>query len=186
MNDYPMPATDTRYAGFWIRTAAHIVDSLIITALLVPILFVIYRDQFLGLITNNESGELSSLFELDQELKSPLGYFLQYGLPAIAIIFLWRAKSATPGKMLLKMVIVDADGKSKLRMTQCLIRYLGYAIPMVPVLLFGAFTATMHVIFLGLGILTLPLTMCFFWILWDRRKQGWHDKLANTVVVHTN
>ncbi|EAV2407511.1 RDD family protein, partial [Salmonella enterica] len=23
----------------------------------------------------------------------------------------------------------------------------------------------------------------FFWIAFDRRKQGWHDKLAGTVVV---
>ncbi|EGR3275202.1 RDD family protein, partial [Vibrio parahaemolyticus] len=22
-----------------------------------------------------------------------------------------------------------------------------------------------------------------FWVAWDKRKQGWHDKLANTVVI---
>jgi uncharacterized RDD family membrane protein YckC len=29
-------------------------------------------------------------------------------------------------------------------------------------------------LFFGLGIV---------WVLWDRRRQGWHDKLAKTVVV---
>jgi uncharacterized RDD family membrane protein YckC len=29
----------------------------------------------------------------------------------------------------------------------------------------------------------LPLFLGFFWIAIDMRKQGWHDKLANTVVV---
>lgn len=29
----------------------------------------------------------------------------------------------------------------------------------------------------------LPLGLGFLWIIWDPNKQGWHDKLANTLVV---
>ena len=29
----------------------------------------------------------------------------------------------------------------------------------------------------------LPLFAGFFWVAFDPRKQGWHDKLANTLVV---
>jgi uncharacterized RDD family membrane protein YckC len=29
----------------------------------------------------------------------------------------------------------------------------------------------------------IPLFAGFIWIAFDRRKQGWHDKMANTVVV---
>ena len=29
-----------------------------------------------------------------------------------------------------------------------------------------------------------PALLGFFWVMWDRRKQAWHDKLADTVVVH--
>lgn len=29
----------------------------------------------------------------------------------------------------------------------------------------------------------LPLGLGFFWIAWDKRKQGWHDKLSGTVVI---
>lgn len=37
-------------------------------------------------------------------------------------------------------------------------------------------------------IVGYPLSLLFFglgivWVLWDRRRQGWHDKLAKTVVV---
>jgi uncharacterized RDD family membrane protein YckC len=30
----------------------------------------------------------------------------------------------------------------------------------------------------------IPLFLGFLWIAFDKRKQGWHDKLAGTVVVH--
>ncbi|RYY81863.1 MAG: RDD family protein, partial [Comamonadaceae bacterium] len=29
----------------------------------------------------------------------------------------------------------------------------------------------------------IPLCIGFLWVAWDPRKQGWHDKLAGTVVV---
>lgn len=30
---------------------------------------------------------------------------------------------------------------------------------------------------------TIPLGLGYFWMLWDKEKQTWHDKLAGTVVV---
>ena len=36
---------------------------------------------------------------------------------------------------------------------------------------------------LGYYVSALPFLLGFFWIIWDRRKQGFHDKLANTVVI---
>jgi len=35
----------------------------------------------------------------------------------------------------------------------------------------------------GYFIAFLPVGLGFFWIIWDKRKQGWHDKIAGTVVV---
>ncbi len=32
-------------------------------------------------------------------------------------------------------------------------------------------------------ISTLPFGLGFFWVAFDSKKQGWHDKLAGTVVV---
>src|SRR5262249_49191275 len=35
----------------------------------------------------------------------------------------------------------------------------------------------------GYPLSMLGFFLGFLWILWDRRQQGWHDKLARTVVV---
>ena len=32
----------------------------------------------------------------------------------------------------------------------------------------------------------IPLFLGYFWMLWDREKQTWHDKMAGSVVVDLN
>ena len=64
--------------------------------------------------------------------------------------------------MALKLKIVDAKTGKKLSTGQAIGRYFAYLVSMIP---------------LGLG---------FIWIGIDSRKQGWHDKLAGTVVIKTN
>ncbi len=90
---------------------------------------------------------------------STLSIIVQYVLPAIVVILFWVVKSATPGKSLIGAKIVDADSGTQPSTGQFVGRYLGYYIATIP-------------LFLGL-----------LWVGWDRRKQGWHDKLAGTVVV---
>jgi uncharacterized RDD family membrane protein YckC len=85
---------------------------------------------------------------------------ISYVFPAVAIIAFWLAREATPGKMALSLAIVDADTFGKIRVGQAIGRYFGYYLSSLP---------------LGLGL---------FWVGWDERKQGWHDKLAGTVVVY--
>jgi uncharacterized RDD family membrane protein YckC len=38
---------------------------------------------------------------------------------------------------------------------------------------------------LFLGLFLVGGFLDFFWPLWDRRRQAWHDKVAGTVVVRT-
>jgi uncharacterized RDD family membrane protein YckC len=92
-------------------------------------------------------------------LHGPVDVLLQWVLPPLAIIAFWVARQATPGKMAIHAKIVDAGTGNPPTARQAVIRYLGYYVS-----LFG----------LGLG---------FLWVAWDARKQGWHDKLAGTVVV---
>lgn len=87
---------------------------------------------------------------------------LNYVLPAIAVIVFWVYKSATPGKMVIGARIVDAKTGAQPSTGQLIGRYAAYYVSLIP---------------LGLG---------FFWVGWDARKQGWHDKLAGTVVVRTS
>jgi uncharacterized RDD family membrane protein YckC len=39
--------------------------------------------------------------------------------------------------------------------------------------------------YIGKIISSIPLLLGFLWMLWDREKQTWHDKIATTVVVPT-
>jgi uncharacterized RDD family membrane protein YckC len=36
---------------------------------------------------------------------------------------------------------------------------------------------------LGRVVSTIPCFLGYFWALWDKENQGWHDKIATTVVV---
>ena len=84
---------------------------------------------------------------------------ISYGIPAVAVIAFWRGKLATPGKMAIGAQIVDARTLGKPSLGQLVIRYVGYFVS------------------------TIPLCLGLIWVAFDRRKQGWHDKLANTVVI---
>jgi uncharacterized RDD family membrane protein YckC len=95
-----------------------------------------------------------------------LGYLLRFlnGPPVFFIVALayfaglWAWKGTTIGGIVLKLHVVRHDG-GPLTFLVALVRGLA-----------AAFSAV--VFFLG-----------FFWIGWDREKQGWHDKIAGTVVV---
>lgn len=136
--------SDLVYAGFWQRFGALFLDSLLIYILLFVILLIFFD---IGDIANPEA--------------SPglAGVLVLYALPPALIMTFWIKKSATPGKMAIAAVIVDARTGGKPTTKQFLIRYLGY------------------------GLSTLPCFLGYLWIVFDARKQSWHDKLADTVVV---
>ena len=79
-------------------------------------------------------------------------------LPALAVIVFWRYRGATPGKMLISAKIVDAETLGTPSTGQLIGRYFAY-------------------------IVSCIFMLGFIWIAFDRRKQGWHDKLAGTVVI---
>ncbi len=80
-------------------------------------------------------------------------------LPAVVFIAGWRLFGTTPGKLLLELRVVDARTGGRPSWPRAIVRYIGYFVSALP---------------LGLG---------FLWMLFDRRKQTWHDKLARTRVI---
>lgn len=80
-------------------------------------------------------------------------------LPAVVAIVFWVSQQATPGKMVFSMKVLDARTGKALSVGQSVGRYLGYYVSL------------------------LPFALGMFWVGFDSRKQGWHDKLAGTVVV---
>jgi uncharacterized RDD family membrane protein YckC len=142
-----MPAersADLEYVGFWPRVGAALIDTLLILVVTVPLVTAIYGKQY---------------WLSDSWLKGPADFLINWVLPAGAVLLFWIYRQATPGKMAIKARIVDARTGAKPGSGQLIVRYLGYYVAMLPLML---------------GIL---------WVAFDPRKQGWHDKLAHTVVV---
>ena len=83
----------------------------------------------------------------------------EHALPAIWIIACWWVWLATPGKLLFDCQVVDAQTKTRASPVQLIVRYLAYILSAIP---------------FGLG---------FLWIVFDKNNQGWHDKLAKTLVI---
>lgn len=154
MSDNPYVAPDANitnenndeqiYAGFWIRVGASIIDTILILIVTWPVLIAIYGMAY---------------FDTAQIIAGTWDVVISYILPAVIVITFWIYVSATPGKMLLNMKIVDAKTGERPSKGQFIGRYFAYYVSMIP-------------LFLG-----------FIWVGFDKRKQGFHDKLAGTVVV---
>ena len=93
-----MTMDDRNYAGFWIRTGAALIDSVAILLLIVPVLTFIYGKGY--------------WFD-DSLYKGVWDIVLNFVFPAIAVVLFWLYRSATPGKMLTRLVIVDAQTGEK-------------------------------------------------------------------------
>lgn len=94
-------------------------------------------------------------------LAGPADFLVSWVMPAVAVIAFWINRQATPGKMAISTKIVDAVSGNAPTNGQMIGRYFAYFIS------------------------TIPLCLGFLWITFDRKKQGWHDKLAGTVVVRS-
>jgi uncharacterized RDD family membrane protein YckC len=150
---------EVRYAGFWIRFVASVIDTVLATLIVGPLLWKIYGRGYFQPYFDLVQGNLD--LQADRPMfAGPADVFLSLILPAAGIVIFWIARQATPGKMALKLKIVDANSFAAPGTLQSIGRYLGYYAS-----IFG-------------------LMLGFLWVAFDPRKQGWHDKLARTVVIH--
>lgn len=118
------------YAGFWKRAAAFIIDALVIWVIMAILLVVAFFPQILAFI-------LGGLYHVVFET-SPL--------------------RATPGKALMKIAVLKADGR-QLTIKDSIVRYV---------------LSWVSGMFLCLG---------YFISLFTARKQTFHDLVAETIVV---
>jgi serine/threonine protein kinase/uncharacterized RDD family membrane protein YckC len=86
---------------------------------------------------------------------------LEILLYLVYFVGFWTIAGRTPGKMVLGIKVVGLDG-SPVSFGTAILRYIGYVF--------------------GFALLWLG----FFWVAFDGRRQGWHDKLAGTYVVRRN
>ena len=130
-SDVSQDEGDVHYSGFWIRVLAALIDTAWLLALTFALGWMIYGAIY---------------FESDKFSQGYADVFISYVLPFILTMLFWYYKSATPGKMILGIKIVDANILGKASTGKLMLRYLGYYVSM--------------------------LLLCFgvFWVGWDRRK----------------
>ncbi|WHI47889.1 RDD family protein [Microbulbifer sp. JMSA004] len=111
---------DKKYAGFWLRFAANMVDSMWLTVVMfTPIIIVIWGEYL----------------EADSAAYIALYLFSQFILPAILVLWFWQKWQATPGKMVCGIKVVDAESHEPPGLLKYSLRYVGYFISMIPLCL---------------------------------------------------
>lgn len=149
--------TEEHFGGFWRRAVAYGIDKTILQIFFI-ILFVA------GLLIQGVGQPVWHWMEMDlYESLVESGVIWIYYLMVLfldMIYFTWFHGSIgqTPGKMLMRLRIVQATGEP-MTFGLAFLRWVGYLIS------------------------TLAVYLGFIWIAFDRRKQGWHDKVAGTIVV---
>ncbi|MSQ40184.1 MAG: RDD family protein [Dehalococcoidia bacterium] len=80
-------------------------------------------------------------------------------LPGVYFLLLTGLQGQTLGKMLLRIKVVDEAGRAP-GLKKALLRET-----------------------LGKFVSTIAMGVGFLWVVWDKEKQGWHDKIARTHVI---
>ena len=152
-----MTTRDHPFAGFWVRTAARLLDLLILLA----VYNLFYLADRLGADAGlwapgglGEEGYGVGRFSVDNAIR---GVFF-IGFPVFYYVYLTGAYGQTFGKMAFRIKVVNEDG-SPLTYRKAFLRWLAYF------------------------LCDLTLYLGYVWVAFDKRKQGLHDRVCKTLVV---
>ncbi|MCK5844554.1 MAG: RDD family protein [Victivallales bacterium] len=147
-----------RYAGFWIRAVAIILDGLIIAVVQFPlsILFGVLIGVIGGAMGGNETA--GAVVVILIQLVNMLVSVLIQGL--YDVLFLVK-KGATPGKMAMGIRVINADGNRQISYGKAIGRYFAKML--------NGFTLNIGYMMAG----------------WDDEKRGLHDRICDTRVIYS-
>ena len=150
------------YAGFASRLLAWVIDTLILIIAYVGLTWFVSvsinllpMGRVLGFSLNTLLGREGS----DQLMSSSVFIAVFTLSTVVYYVFFWSLTGQSIGMVLLGLRVVTIEGR-RLSVWRAILRFVGYIIA------------------------TLPFFLGFAWILVDNRRQGWHDKIAKTFVVH--
>ena len=155
-----MQRADRRYAGFWIRFVARIIDALLVgivsSIILIPLTFL----GIGGVSLVNPRDPATALAALPA-LMGVIGisFILRIAMSAAYEVYFVSTRGATPGKMALGLKIIRADGGP------------------VPT---GLATGRFFALFLSQIIFFIGFIMAGF----DPEKRALHDRLCETRVIY--
>jgi uncharacterized RDD family membrane protein YckC len=150
---------DRLYGGFWRRLVAYTIDKIILYFISLFLLLT----AFLAL---GQGGLSLSNIVATGDIPRGMGLVvISYAIAMFItdmIYFIWFHGSVgqTPGKMILGLRVIQASGDD---------------------MTFGA----AFLRWVGTLVSSLFLSLGYLWIAFDGKKQGWHDKIAATLVIRT-
>ncbi|MDQ3980681.1 MAG: RDD family protein [Actinomycetota bacterium] len=153
---YSQPASAlAEYAGWWRRFAAIIIDGLLLG---IPLYIFAVATGLIEFTTDDITGELASVDV------SPVWYAISILVPLLYYGLLEGGQGgASVGKMALGIKVRDADTGGPIGVGKAALRRFIYNILWY--------------------LLVIPGVINGLSPLWDDRKQSWHDKAVNSVVV---
>jgi len=147
-----------KYAGFWRRLGAYTVDGIIIFFTFIVLSIIASLAFFSGAISGNSKDFIADL--ADPARFSSVKIFIWIFFISLYIAYFTYFHGTTGrtlGKMFFGLQVVSADG--------------------TPISFGIAFLRAVGCLVSGIFYLG------FIWAAFDKRKQGWHDKIAGTVVI---
>ena len=148
------PAPGLAFGGFGPRLLAYLVDTLILVGV-ITVLVLLVAIPFARSAGNRVGSSLTPA----EGIFVTLVILIVLGVMLGYFPWFWTRGGATPGMKLMNLRVVrDSDG-GPLSVGQAILRLIGYWV-------------SSFAFYLG-----------FIWIFIDKRRRGWHDLIAGTVVV---
>jgi uncharacterized RDD family membrane protein YckC len=145
-----------KFAGFWRRLVAYAIDGVIINIIFAILLMIVLFALLAGAMSGVSGVRLSDMMESLSFLG--LVVFTFYIVLSISYFTYFHGiNGRTPGKMLLGLQVLSVDG-NPVSFGIAFLRSVGYLVSAI--------------FYIG-----------FIWVAFDHKKQGWHDKIAATVVI---
>ncbi len=150
-----------KFAGFWRRLIAFMIDNTIVTIIFSILCIIAAMAYVWGAISGNSDAWIVDITDPTSSLSLMFMSFLFYIFIMLTYFTYFHGITGrTPGKMLLGLQVVSTDG-TPISFGTAFLRAVGYLISSL--------------------LFTFPFG--FIWAAFDKKKQGWHDKIAGTVVI---
>jgi uncharacterized RDD family membrane protein YckC len=148
-----------KYAGFWRRWVAYMIDGFIISVVFITLMFIAGIAFFAGTISGGSNAWMAEISNPEMIVSYTLWFWLFSTLINIAYFTYFHGSTGrTPGKMLLGLQVVAIDG-NRISYGIAFLRSVGYLVS------------------------SICFCLGYIWVGFDRKKQGWHDKIAGTIVI---
>ena len=150
-----------KFAGFWRRLVAFMIDSTIVTIVFVVLCVIAALAFFFGAMSADNNAWIADLTNLTGFSSAILLIMVFYlAINTAYFTYFHGTTGRTPGKMLLGLQVYSEDG-TEISFGIAFLRAIGYLVSSL--------------------LLTIPIG--FIWAAFDKKKQAWHDKIAGTVVI---